>query len=267
LIAFTKAHACGNDFLIVDDPVAPEQMATVARILCARNTGIGADGVEFLSLAENGAYSIRLFNADGSEAEISGNGTRCVAAVLSQMEEAESYAIHTGAGVRRCRITGCDGARFMIGTDMGTPQVAPQSVMLNNGSQIDGVAVNLGNPHFVIFTGRQPSPVAEIPWQQLGAELCVHSSFPEGTNVEFVRVTDTKSIFFHIYERGVGPTQSSGTGTCAAAAAAMEFLEMPRTLTVRSEGGEQHVSWPDRHATLMLTGPAEIIARGECFLV
>lgn len=267
MIAFTKAHACGNDFLVVDEPVAPESMPAVAKTLCARNTGVGADGVEFLSLAGNGAYSIRLFNADGSEAEISGNGTRCVAAVLAQQDDADKFALRTGAGLRRCRIISREGPRYTIETEMGIPVVAAKTIRLGDGSAIDGVFVDMGNPHFVIFEDALPAGTSEVPWQQVGAEICGHSAFPQGVNVEFVRVTGTDSVFFHIYERGVGPTQSSGTGTCATAAAGMVFRNLQRTLTVRSEGGEQRVTWPSLEKSLMLTGPAEIIARGACFLL
>lgn len=267
MIAFTKAHACGNDFLVVEEPVAAADMPHVAKVLCARHTGVGADGVEFVSLADNGAYSIRLFNADGSEAEISGNGTRCVAAVLAQQDEAERFSLHTGAGLRRCRIINADGNRYIIETEMGRPILETQSITLRDGSVVNGVAVNMGNPHFVIFAeDRSPQDVPSN-WQQMGAEICVHPAFPEGVNVEFVRVTGTNRLFFHIYERGVGPTQSSGTGTSASAAAAMQFRNMPRTLTVCSDGGDQQVSWPSREMNLLLTGPAEIIARGECFLL
>jgi diaminopimelate epimerase len=267
LIAFTKAHACGNDFLVVEEPVAVADMPQVARILCARHTGVGADGVEFVSLADNGAYSIRLFNADGSEAEISGNGTRCVAAVLAQQEDTDRFSLHTGAGVRRCRIVRAEGNQYTIETEMGRPKAVAQRVTLEDGTAVDGVFVDMGNPHFVIFSEERPLLAAEGAWQPAGAAICVHPVFPQGVNVEFVRVTDTNRIFFHIYERGVGPTQSSGTGTSASAAAAMEFRGMPRVLTVSSEGGEQHVAWPSREANLLLTGPAQIIARGESLLV
>ncbi len=267
MIRFVKAHACGNDFLIVDEPLDASRYADVARIVCARNTGVGADGVEYLTLAGNGAYSIRLFNADGSEAEISGNGTRCVAAYLAQDDDADEFSIRTHAGVRRCRILERNPPQYLISTEMGVPSVTMQTVTLKDGTSIGGVNVSIGNPHFVVFVDSLNFECFGRSWQQIGSEVCVHPDFPKGTNVEFVRVMDTNRIEFRIYERGVGPTLSSGTGTSASAAASIETRGVSRQLTVAAEGGEQTVEWVQKSSNLLLTGPAEIIAQGDCLLV
>ncbi|MGC1873104.1 MAG: diaminopimelate epimerase [Acidobacteriaceae bacterium] len=267
MIRFVKAHACGNDFLIVDEPVEEHHLGEVARILCARNTGVGADGVEYLTLGDNGGYSIRLFNADGSEGEISGNGTRCVAAYLAQEDDANEFSIRTHAGLRRCRILQRSAPRYLISTEMGIPTLVAHSVTLKDGTAIVGADVSIGNPHFVTFVGTPDFSCVGRPWQQVGAEICVHSDFPNGTNVEFVRVTDTNRIEFRIFERGVGPTLSSGTGSSASAAASIEMRGAARMLTVVAEGGAQTVEWPQANASLVLTGPAEIIAQGECLLI
>lgn len=277
MIPFVKAHACGNDFLIVEEPMEEFQTLSaqqkearyseIARRLCARNTGIGADGVEYLSLADNGAFSIRLFNADGSEAEISGNGTRCVAAYLAQQEDMDEIAIHTHAGVRRCRILEREHPRYRISTEMGVPRIAPKTIRLQDGTEVAGFSVSIGNPHFVIFVENDDFEYCGRSWQQVGEEICIHKSFPQGTNVEFVRILDTDSIAFRIYERGAGPTQSSGTGSSASAAASIQVRGVARSLSVLAEGGEQSVEWPENDADLLLTGPAEIIAQGECLLL
>lgn len=278
MIEFVKAHACGNDFLILEEPLnvslkgsgIPERdsYSEIARRLCARNTGIGADGVEYLSLSDNGSYSIRLFNADGSEVEISGNGTRCVAAYLAQQEAVESVSLRTHAGVKRCTILERDNPRYRIATEMGVPSVQAKTVSLRDGTQVEGFDVSIGNPHFVIFVESTSFDCLGRAWQQIGEEICTHRDFPNGTNVEFVRVLDNHRIEFRIYERGVGPTQSSGTGTSASAAASMKIRGISRSLTVVAEGGEQSVDWPEKpQASLLLTGPAEIIARGECLLL
>ncbi len=267
MIQFVKAHACGNDFLIIDEPLEEARYAEIARKLCARNTGIGADGVEYLTLGNSGGYEIRLFNADGSEAEISGNGTRCVAAYLAQQEDAGEISIRTHAGVRRCRILKRDPPRYQIATEMGVPSVEAASVQLKNGTGVAGFIVSIGNPHFVIFVEADDFSCFGRPWQQIGEEICTHKNFPKGTNVEFVRVMDTNTIAFRIYERGAGPTLSSGTGSSASAAASMKMRGISRALTVISEGGEQRVEWPENNAQLLLTGPAEIIAYGECLLL
>ena len=267
MIRFVKAHACGNDFLIVDEPIEEGRCAEIARILCARNVGVGADGVEFLTLGDNGGYSIRLFNADGSEGEISGNGTRCVAAYLAQEDEATEFSIRTHAGLRHCRILERSSPRYLISTEMGIPTLKAHTVTLRDGSAVVGADVSIGNPHFVAFVDTPDFSCAGRPWQQVGAEICVHPDFPKGTNVEFVRVTDTNRIEFRIFERGVGPTLSSGTGSSASAAASIELRGAVRKLTVAAEGGEQRVEWEKKDSSLLLTGPAEIIAQGECLLV
>ncbi len=267
MIQFVKAHACGNDFLIIDEPLEESRYAEIARKLCARNTGIGADGVEYLSLGNSGSYEIRLFNADGSEAEISGNGTRCVAAYLAQQEDTDEISIRTHAGVRRCRIIKRDPPRFEIATEMGVPSMEAATVQLKNGTDVAGFIVSIGNPHFVVFVETDDFSCFGRSWQQIGEEICTHKNFPKGTNVEFVRVIDTNRIEFRIYERGAGPTLSSGTGSAASAAASMEMRGTARTLAVISEGGEQKVEWPNNTAQLLLTGPAEIIAQGGCLLL
>jgi diaminopimelate epimerase len=267
VIRFVKAHACGNDFLIVDEPIEENRLGEVARRLCARNIGVGADGVEYLTLGNNGGYSIRLFNADGTEGELSGNGTRCVAAYLAQDDDASEFSIRTHAGLRRCRILQRNSPRYLISTEMGAPTLKAHTVTLKDGTLIPGADVSVGNPHFVTFVDMPDFSCAGRPWQQVGAEICVHPDFPKGTNVEFVRVTDTNKIAFRIFERGVGPTLSSGTGSSASAAASIELRGAMRTLTVVAEGGAQTVEWPQRDSSLMLTGPAEIIAQGECLLI
>lgn len=266
MLRFVKAHACGNDFLIVDEPVDEDRHSRVARILCERNTGVGADGVEYLTLGDNGGYAIRLFNADGSEGEISGNGTRCVAAFLAQDDDADEFSIRTQAGVRRCRIIERDSPRYLISTEMGVPSLKAHTVTLKDGTSIAGFDVWVGNPHFVAFVDAPNFECFGRRWQQVGSEICVHPDFPKGTNVEFVRVMDTDRIQFRIFERGVGPTLSSGTGSSASAVASMETRGTARRLTVVAEGGKQTVEWPQKNAQLLLTGPAEIVAQGECLL-
>ncbi|MEO6829380.1 MAG: diaminopimelate epimerase [Acidobacteriaceae bacterium] len=271
MIPFVKAHGCGNDFLIIEEPLETDQSelgyAEIARRLCARNTGVGADGIEYLSLSDNGGFSIRLFNADGSEGEISGNGTRCVAAYLAQQQDAEELSIRTHAGVRRCRILERDHPRYRVATEMGVPTVEAKTITLQDGTSVAGLNVSIGNPHFVIFVDSPDFGCFGRTWQQVGEEICTHTSFPKGTNVEFVTVLDTNTIEFRIYERGVGPTQSSGTGTSASAAASMTTRGVSRALKVIAEGGEQSVEWLNDRASLLLTGPAEIIAQGECLLL
>ena len=269
MIAFAKAHACGNDFLIVEAKSAPEAaQRDIAVRLCARNTGVGADGVEYFEWTGDRSARIRLANADGSIAEISGNGTRCVAAWMAQETSAKAgdvFSIETDAGIRQCRVVSVAGQVYRIAAGMGVPLVSTRSVRLANGLTIQGAVISMGNPHFVIFTENEDFSVAGFSWESIGHEICLHPDFPEQTNVEFVLVTSSSEIEIRIFERGVGPTTSSGTGTCASAAASIALRGLNAELVVTAPGGSQSVAWPDVHSEMTLTGTAELIARGEAF--
>ncbi len=151
-IPFVKAHACGNDFLIIEESFAHNKHSALARKLCSRNTGIGADGIEFLDRKPDSSLFLRLFNADGSEAELSGNGTRCVAAWLAASEGLHEVALGTHGGVRACRLIRRDGPDYWIETTMGIPRVLPRTIEISGlPAPIPGAMVNMGNPHFVLF--------------------------------------------------------------------------------------------------------------------
>lgn len=263
-VAFVKAHACGNDFLIIEEELALRRHAEMARRLCARHTGVGADGIEFLDRRPDGSLFLRLFNADGSEAELSGNGTRCVAAWLAESEAREQVELGTHGGVRPCRVVRHDGVTWWIESSMGVPRVMPRSIEIA-GVQgvIEGAMVNVGNPHFVLFPDREDFGSHGLSWQELGAKISVDPLFRFGTNVEFVRVLGEDRIEFRIFERGCGPTMSSGTGTCASSAAAIRLRGVGSQLTAVAEGGPQQVRWESSEAEMLLTGPAEIICTGE----
>lgn len=263
MIPFVKAHACGNDFLIVEEAEADGRHAELARELCSRHYGIGGDGIEFLERRADSSFFLRLFNADGSEAELSGNGTRCVAAWLAYSEGLKSARIETHGGTRTCNIVDCNDADFLIETDMGVPTIAERIIELDGIGPVQGAVVNVGNPHFVLFTIDQDFRTYGHTWEALGAYLCTHPDFPKQTNVEFVRIVSPSEIHFRIYERGVGPTHSSGTGTCASATAAIVLRQCDRSLTATSIGGPQQISWPANDQPMRLTGPARIICTGR----
>jgi diaminopimelate epimerase len=270
VIDFAKAHACGNDFLIVDETqVVTSARATIARQLCDRNTGIGADGVEFFHWQSDTEGRIALYNADGSVAEISGNGTRCVAAWMAHQRGLGAGAmlrIHTDAGWRACTVVSANGRRFEVVSGMGIPRIEDSSVRLRDGLLVSGTIVNTGNPHFVVRTQDANFAVGERTWESVGNEICVHPDFPGQTNVEFLRINDHHDIEIRIFERGVGPTTSSGTGTCASASAAIAVHGCLSPLQVIAPGGAQQVRWDGGNAEIFLTGPAELIATGQAFL-
>jgi diaminopimelate epimerase len=267
VIEFAKAHACGNDFLIVDAvQVRGRNLSQLARDMCARTTGIGADGVEYLTLRNEREGAIHLYNADGSAAELSGNGTRCVAAWMAYragLGAGDEVRLDTDAGVRMCRIEAANGAEFQFTTGMGLPQVRRATVRLQDGTKIEGAVVAIGNPQFVALIENKNFVVGGRAWQETGAAICTHPDFPAGTNVEFVRRLENDCIEIRIYERGVGPTSSSGTGTSASAAMMMVLEGAPRRLRVLAPGGEQIVEWPDMKSELRLTGSAVVLAHGE----
>jgi diaminopimelate epimerase len=271
-IGFVKAHACGNDFLIIEESVAHGRHAAMARKLCSRNTGIGADGIEFLERKKDsgsadgsaGTFFLRLFNADGSEAELSGNGTRCVAAWLAASEGLQQVAFGTHGGIRTCRVVRREDAAWWIESGMGIPRVMRRTIQIPSvDAPIEGAMVNVGNPHFVIFPERDDFSSHGLTWQALGAKIAVDPLFPHGTNVEFVRILSPTEIAFRIFERGCGPTTSSGTGTCASSAASMILRNTAHELSAIAQGGTQRVVWPSNDSEMLLTGPAEIICTGE----
>ena len=263
LLPFVKAHANGNDFLILEESITRNNHAALAKKLCHRTHSIGADGIEFLARRPDGSYFIRLFNSDGSEAELSGNGTRCVAAWLAATEQLNEVTLQTHGGPRACHIVQAADPHYLIRTDMGIPRVMPRTIELPTVGPIEGAMVNVGNPHFVLFVDSEDFSAHNLPWQQLGELIATSPLFPHGTNVEFVRILSLAEVAFRIYERGCGPTQSSGTGTCASSAASMSLRSTSRTLIAHAEGGPQQVDWPTPESPMHLTGPADIICRGE----
>jgi diaminopimelate epimerase len=269
VIPFVKAHACGNDFLVIEETLAGRAHAELARRLCARNTSIGADGIEFLdrSAAHPGDYFLRLFNADGSEAELSGNGTRCVAAWLAHSEGIQRVSLGTHGGIRACRVIESAGVQYLIESEMGIPRVMPRTIVLPEIGKVEGAMINVGNPHFVLFVDTPDFSAHGLRWQELGKKISTSPLFPHGTNVEFVQVRSRDEIEFRIFERGCGPTTSSGTGTCASSAAAMVLRGTRRELKTVAEGGPQRTVWATDQDAMLLIGPAEIVCQGEALQV
>ena len=257
-IPFVKASACGNDFLIVDGLHARPDLDAVSRRMCERHHGLGADGVEWLFPATDADIRARLFNADGSEAEISGNGTRCVAAYLAAEQGRESVVVRTGAGVKTCTLVRRNGAEFEFETDMGEPQVGDEFSIKLAFAEVRGIPVSMGNPHFVVFVNEFGPG-----WQGEAAEIGKHHDFKYGINVEFVTTGKNSDIRARFFERGVGETQSSGTGSCAAAVASIAAQRVQSPVRVHTPGGMQTVRWEER---VFLRGPARLIGRGEFFL-
>jgi diaminopimelate epimerase len=255
-VSFTKASACGNDFLIIDGAQAPADLHTFSKRICDRHNGVGADGVEWLLPAEDADIRARLINADGSEAEISGNGTRCVAAYLVSQGHSGRIAISTGAGVKHCDLVSREEHSFEFEMEMGEPKVGNEFSMTLGFVPTHGTPVSMGNPHYVVFV-KAFSP----RWQAEGAEIGRHQDFKDGVNVEFVRVQGEHEIEVRFYERGVGETQSSGTGSCASAVASIAAGYVKSPVKVHAAGGTQVVRWTD--GKVFLRGPTQLVCQGE----
>lgn len=265
-IPFTKAHGAGNDFLLTWSHEAPSQdQYSVARAICSRHTGVGADGWILVSPPPRGAAwdgEIRLFNADGSPAEISGNGTRCAAAfLLSAGVEAAVVRILTGAGVRELRLLERNGLRFVFEMAMGRPLCDPQDLAVPlelADARVEATVVDVGNPQCAVFV-----ETLDFDWRLQGAAIESHPRFPARTNVSFVRVLDRHTLEVRFWERGVGETMSSGTGATGAVWAAFLRSLVESPVTVVTPGGRLQLRWDDQ---VYLAGPAEIVAGGEYYL-
>ncbi len=265
-IPFVKAHGDGNDFLLTWVQEAPrEALAEAARALCHRHAGVGADGWILVTPAErveDGAVAaIRLFNADGSEAELSGNGTRCAAAfLLDSGLAAETMRIETGAGVKSLRLLERSGLRFRFQMNMGRPRCGEDQIRfplpLESGVR-EVTILDVGNPQCAVFVDD-----FSLDWRRLGAEIEGHPHFPRRTNVSFVRVVDEHSLEARFYERGAGETLSSGTGSTGAAVAAMLRGRVRSPVRVLTPAGGLDLEW---NGEVRLAGPAEIVAGGEFY--
>jgi len=257
-LSFTKASACGNDFLMVNGSEVSGDLSALTRRMCDRHNGVGADGVEWLFPDPEADVKARLINADGSEAEISGNGTRCVAAEICSREEKNEVVIRTGAGLKTCRLIARKGSTLEFETNMGEPEVGGSLSIDATSVHAVGTTVSTGNPHYVVFVDDFPEG-----WQRQAVLIQSQPQFPHGTNVEYAKARTPNEIEIRLFERGVGETQSSGTGSCASAVAAIASKRVSSPVTVIAPGGPQIVRWDNQ---VYLQGPATLVCRGEFFI-
>ena len=262
-IPFTKAHGAKNDFLLTTSAEAPgSDLPAIARAICDRHTGVGADGWMLIEPAAGADHdaAIRLFNSDGSEAEMSGNGTRCAAAFLiRQGLRKDEVRVRTGAGIKLLRLLERADPRFVFEMNMGRPEFTAErfELPLAEGAR-DVTLVWVGNPQCAM-------PVADFDfdWRALGAEIERHPQFPKRTNVSFLRARDERKLEVRFWERGAGETMSSGTGSAGAFAAAVLRGLVHTPARVLTPAGPLDLRWDG--AEIFLTGPAEIVAEGVFF--
>lgn len=262
-IPFSKLHGAENDFLLTWAEDAPvHDLPETARKICARYTGIGADGWMLVSRTADG-LATRLFNSDGSEPEISGNGTRCAAAFAFRNGAAaeDSVTIRTAAGAKTLKLLTRKNGLFRFEMDMGQPNYRKEEVRtgLPLGGQIfDATILNVGNPQCAIFVDRL-SP----DWRIFAALAEADARFPNRTNVSFVQVLDEHTLNVVFFERGAGETRSSGTGSTGAALAAILRGAAKSPVRIRTPAGEMMLRWEE---SVFLTGPAEFVGEGVFFL-
>lgn len=276
---FSKAEGLGNDFIIIhqnslDNPDWP----ALAYKICERHTGIGADGLliyQALPQRSPGSYQMRIFNADGSEAEVSGNGLRCLAAHLCAGPEskADKILIETVSGEHLLKRIATSHPTYWFRVDMGQPilERARLDLKVSAGSQsligypislgtitVKATLTSMGNPHCTLFV----DDFGQVDWEDTGGRLETHELFPRRTNIEFVRIIDRRNIEVRFWERGVGKTLSSGTGASAAVVACILNGLTEREVAVHTLGGDLEIHWSEDQP-VYLKGPARLICHGE----
>jgi len=269
-IDFIKTHALGNDFLLtVRDGISEDGLSGLAKRICNRNFGVGADGLIYWKLSGD-VFELRIFNCDGSETECSGNGLRCTAAYLIESGRwpKPQIQLRTISGVYTLTRVGDEYA-----ADMGVPGLRPEAIpfladspidrVVNYPLDVDGLklfisACSTGNPHCSLFVRE----FDEASFHRVGPKLERHPAFPNRTNVEFIRVLNDREIQVEFWERGVGPTWASGTGSCGATVASILNGRTGRDVTVHTKAGKLRVEWPE-NGRLKLTSTATVVAEGR----
>jgi diaminopimelate epimerase len=260
----TKAHAYGNDFLLAPLEAARAsgaRLPDLARAMCHRHQGIGSDGLILYEPRDRGA-TMTLRNADGSASELSGNGLRCLAALIARTQSlpAGEITIDTDAGRKSLELLSTERSRYTFRAALGVPTDIREVTIPVLGESVRATTLGMGNPQCVVLG---PLPGA-ARFNQLGPALSTHAMFPAGTNVEFAEVQAPDTVRIVIWERGVGPTTSSGTGSSASAVAAAAHGGASRDVQVIAPGGTQRVEWRDDG--VYLTGWAELVFEGEWLL-
>jgi len=276
-IEFAKYHGLGNDFILIDNRSSSEPVVTPEQAvkLCDRNFGIGADGIIFALPGQNGTdYTMRIFNSDGSEPEMCGNGIRCLAGFIADLENNTSkngkYHIHTLAGVITPQITSDDQVRV----DMGVPKLLAAEIpttlcpsdekVINQTLEVAGqswsiTCVSMGNPHCITFV----EDVAAVALEIIGPQFEHHPVFPQRTNTEFIQLVRRDYLKMKVWERGAGATLACGTGACATLVAGVLTGKSDRTATVELPGGCLEIEWSELDQRLYMTGPAERVFTGK----
>lgn len=273
---FSKWQGCGNDFVLINclqDKVA--DYAAFAQEVCDRHYGVGADGILVVEPSVKADFRMRIFNTDGSEAEMCGNGIRCFARYLydSHLTDKKEFTVETGAGVLVPRLIFEGETVSGVRVDMGEPILEGDEIpvkgfgrrhVVNEKLTVEGkdyamTCVSMGNPHCVIYV----DDAEGFPIHELGSSFEHHPAFPRKTNTEFVEVKDRGHVRMRVWERGAAVTLACGTGSCATAVAGVLTGRTDRSVEVQLDGGTLHVEWDEASNHVFMTGPAELVFTGE----
>jgi len=279
---FTKMHGCGNDYVYVNgftEVIAKEEKPGLARQLSHRITGIGGDGLIFINPSEKADFEMEMYNADGSRAEMCGNGIRCVAKYVydNGLTNKEHITVESWGQVRKLalmveRQPGERGRVTSVRVDMGSPELEPSKIpvrvkgeravnvpILVGGREFRMTCVSMGNPHAVVFAEN----VRKLKLEELGPLFEFHDRFPRRVNTEFVEILDRQNCFMRVWERGSGETLACGTGCCAVLVAGVLNDLTESHITVKMTGGELDVEWDRERNLVYMTGPAVTVFEGE----
>ncbi len=258
---FTKMHGLGNDYLYVFGEVPPN-IEALSRKLSDRHFGAGADGMIYISPSRTADFRMRIFNADGSEAKMCGNGIRCVGKYVYDKGYTDKTVlkIETLSGIKTLQMQTAAGSVKSVTVDMGTAEVGEDVALAVGNDTVNGTPVSVGNPHFVIFV----RDVETSPLNSLGPQIEKHPAFPGGVNVEFAQILGEDRMRMRVWERGSGVTMACGTGACASAAAAVKkgFFSPGSLVSVILDGGVLAIS-VDESGKISMSGPAESVYEGE----
>ena len=258
---FTKMHGLGNDYLYVYGEV-PENIAELSIKLSERHFGAGSDGMIYICSSEVADFKMRIFNADGSEAKMCGNGIRCVGKYVYDKgyTDKTNLDIETLSGIKKLSLTVSNGKVKSVSVNMGKAEVSEEINLPVGLTDIMCTPVSMGNPHAVTFV----KSIDEAPLYELGPQIEHHSDFPGGVNAEFVEVLDQSTLRMRVWERGSGVTMACGTGACASVAAAIHhgYCSFDSDISVILDGGTLKIKVAPDY-TVTMTGPAEFVYEGE----
>lgn len=263
-IPFTKMHGAGNDYIYVNTlryPIVDPEKAAIK--WSTLHTGIGSDGLVLIGFSEKADFSMRIFNADGSEAKMCGNASRCIGKYVydNGLTEKLEVTLDTLSGIKVLKLhLGSDGKVSTVTVDMGVPDVkGAVADLLGNLPSVSGTSVSIGNPHLVIYVPK----LSEIDLSLIGPKLERHPEFPDRVNVEFAEVLSNGDVRMRVWERGSGITMACGTGACATAVAGSVIGVIGRDVNVIMDGGPLHICWDKIDGHLYMTGPAATVFTGE----